>query len=439
MKKKLFPATMEPTEADLNAIGDVAEEGLGDFVSAIASQNAASGVIFSVNSPPTSSANPPPWTITIPDQHFAIDGVVGKLTQTTFVVAAGVRDVAIFLRLTRTTITGTRNYLDLSGASPVTGSATFDVEKRWAASYIVVDPYTGPSDNPAAVLDTDVGDPIKLALLTITGAPAITINANPDSRRWILPAGSPANHATSHLSGGADPIAVATTVAAGLMSATDKQIVDDAITGISVSAGSEFLTATTSGTPDVTALAVVLDSASLRKTEDDKLAVRFLSGGFAGVSATPARSDHKHAMSDSPVQVVERSILISSLSQLGTSIAVSVPDTIGAIVAVECYWVAPGITSPYYPLIEAGWSSTLIAGIVKKVGCKAQIRAARDLRIQIGADGLCELSADDLAYVTSPSAAGSQTWDAVGGSAGLLPLTGRILVRILGARVGLSL
>jgi hypothetical protein len=437
VKKKLFPATMEPTSADLDAIGDVAEEGLGDFVLAIASQNDPTGVIFSIASPPTASANPPPWTITIPDQHFSINGIVGKLTQTTFVVAAGARDVAVFLSLARTVVTGVRNYLDLSGASPVIGTDTFDVETQWVADYIVVDPYTGPGDDPATPAD-GVGLPIKLALLTVTGSPAITIDPDPDGRLWIVPAGTPADHGSSHITDGGDPIPEATTLDAGLMSADDKAIVDAAITGISVAAGSEFLTATTSGTPDQTELAVVLDSNSLRKTTQDKLAVKFLSGGNAGVSETPARSDHKHAMSDSPVQVIERSIVVSAPAQLGTSIAVSIPQTIGSIVAVECFWVAPNITAPYYPLIEARWTTATIGGVSKKIGCKAQIRAVRDLRIQIGPDGLCELSTDDYTLAKS-AAGGSQTWDAVGGSGGLIPMTGRVVVRILGARVGLSL
>jgi len=438
MKKRLFPNTMEPTTADFNGVGEVAEEGIADLVKALASQNAEDGVIFSIEDPPTASANPPPWTITLPEQHFAINGVVGKLAATTFQIAAGARTVALFLRLVRTNYSENRNYLDLSGSSPVSSVASFTVEKRWTASYVVVDPYTGPGDDPVATGD-DVGDPIKLAEFVVTGAPAITVTEDPDNRWWVIPAGTPSSHGSSHLTGGGDPIPVATTLLPGLLSAADKQVVDAAITAITVNGSVDYLVATTSGTPKQTVLNIRTAPSSFKKTTisgNPHLALNFSSGPLAGTSETPARNDHKHPMSDSPVQVVQATITVSA-AILGTSVAINLPSSVGTVVAAECFWVAPGISGALYPLIETSWSTVFIGNAAKKIGCKARLNSNRDLRIEVAPDGLCELTTAD--YAAALSAAGSQTWDSIGASGGSIPTTGKIVVRVIAARTGLSL
>lgn len=446
MKKRLFPATMEFTTTDLDKIGDVAEEGIADFVRAIASQNDPSGVIFTDNSALTddtdwTASGSAPWTIDIPTQHFYIGdpdgfgGALGKLTATSFVMAGtSARTVAVFLRLTRTVAAGTRNYIDLSGASPVVGSASFDVEQDWSTDIVVVDDYGGPGDDPAQGTD-DVGAPIKLVEFVVTTGPAaFTVTLNPDSRDWIINAGTPADHASSHITGGGDAIQLATTSQDGLMSQAYAQVVEDAVTAVDVDSGSSFLVATTdAGPPKTITLALRLIADSLKKitvSGIDRLGLNFGSGAFAGTSNRPARADHKHPMTDSPVQVVSATIAVTAAAQLGTSVSVTVPSSVTTVMGVECFWIAPTLSSQF-PRVACGWSTVPVGGVSRKIGCHALLAGPRDLRIRLG-DALCEMSVTESDVVET--AAGSQTWDSVGGSAGMLPTTGTILVVITGVR-----
>lgn len=61
--------------------------------------------------------------------------------------------------------------------------------------------------------------------LTMTGGTGITITSNPTNKTLTVTAtgtATPGAHASSHLPGGSDPIALATPTAAGLMAAADK-------------------------------------------------------------------------------------------------------------------------------------------------------------------------------------------------------------------------
>lgn len=446
MKKRLFPATMEFTTTDLDKIGDVAEEGIADFVRAIASQNDPSGVIFTDNSALTddsdwTASGSAPWTINIPTQHFYIGdpdgfgGALGKLTATSFVMAGtSARSVAVFLRLTRTVATANRNYIDLTGAGPVVGNASFDVEQDWSADIVVVDNYVDASDDPVAG-DDDVGAPIKLVKFNVTTGPsAFTVTLNPDSRDWIINAGTPADHAASHITGGGDAIQLATPSQDGLMSQAYADIVEEAVTAVSVDAGSSFLLATTTaGPPKTVAIALRLVADSLKKINvsgTDRLGLNFGSGAFAGVSNRPARADHKHPMTDSPVQVVSATVAVTSAAQLGTSVSVTVPSSVTTVMGVECFWIAPTLSSQF-PRVACGWSTVPVGGVSRKVGCHALLAGPRDLQLRLG-DALCEMSTAELGVVEG--VLGSQTWDSVGGSAGMLPTTGTILVVITGVR-----
>ncbi|MDH6430289.1 MULTISPECIES: hypothetical protein [unclassified Paenibacillus] len=65
----------------------------------------------------------------------------------------------------------------------------------------------------------------KLDTLTVTGGTGITITSNPTNKTVTVTAtgtATPGAHASSHLPGGSDPIALATPSAAGLMAAADK-------------------------------------------------------------------------------------------------------------------------------------------------------------------------------------------------------------------------
>lgn len=88
----------------------------------------------------------------------------------------------------------------------------------------------------------------KSDTLTVTGGTGITVTNNPATKTMIVTAtgtATPGAHASSHLTGGSDPIPVATTTAPGLMSADDRKRMDtEATTAVILSAGQQILNAT---------------------------------------------------------------------------------------------------------------------------------------------------------------------------------------------------
>lgn len=89
---------------------------------------------------------------------------------------------------------------------------------------------------------SDVVADSKTDTLTLAGGTGITVTTDPTTDKVIITAtgtATPGAHATSHLPGGSDPIALATPSAAGLMAAADK--VDLATVKTKVTALEDFL------------------------------------------------------------------------------------------------------------------------------------------------------------------------------------------------------
>lgn len=88
----------------------------------------------------------------------------------------------------------------------------------------------------------------KSDTLTVTGGTGITVTNNPATKTMIVTAtgtAAPGAHASSHLTGGSDPIPVATITTPGLMSAADKSRWDtESLTSINLVAGQQILNAT---------------------------------------------------------------------------------------------------------------------------------------------------------------------------------------------------
>ncbi|OMD31377.1 hypothetical protein [Paenibacillus odorifer] len=88
----------------------------------------------------------------------------------------------------------------------------------------------------------------KSDTLTVTGGTGITVTNNPATKTMIVTAtgtATPGAHASSHLTGGSDPIPVATITTPGLMSAEDRKRMDtEATTAVVLSAGQQILNAT---------------------------------------------------------------------------------------------------------------------------------------------------------------------------------------------------
>jgi hypothetical protein len=88
----------------------------------------------------------------------------------------------------------------------------------------------------------------KSDTLTVTGGTGITVTNNPATKTMVVTAtgiATPGAHASSHLTGGSDPIPVATITTPGLMSADDRKRMDtEATTAVILSAGQQILNAT---------------------------------------------------------------------------------------------------------------------------------------------------------------------------------------------------
>lgn len=448
MKKRKFPATMKATSVDFDAIHGNTELGIGDLVRALGNANTnPDRLVF--NNDDVTFIGTGDWTVQLPDLYYALDGVIGyrPASDVNVTLAGGDRTVAIFLRIERSSVNGTRDFLDLSSGTPSTGSADFVLEEDWTTvNLIVVDNYTGPGDDPVAA-GNDVGDPLKLCHAVISGG-VLTIAQDPDNHRWVFPAGTPpAVHADEHLTAGSDPIQLANAGQEGLMSAAAMQTVLASLTNVTINASSPFVVRTITGDnagggPKSVEFLLRVLPASFRTIDQGggsfDLGLNFPIGGNSGASEQPARSDHKHDLSDSPVQVATRTIVIDEpATQLGSLIQVQAPLTFGLITHVTVYWLAPTITAPFYPLVEARWSTLVEQGISRKVGARYTLAGNRDLRIRIGDRALCELLPEELTLVTAVT--GSQTWDSVGGSSGLLPTTGTLVVTMTGVRLGVSI
>jgi hypothetical protein len=95
---------------------------------------------------------------------------------------------------------------------------------------------------------SDVVADAKSDTLTLAGGTGITITTDATTDKVVITAtgeATPGAHASSHLTGGSDPIPVATTTAPGLMSAEDRKRIDTEVTtDVILSAGQQILNAT---------------------------------------------------------------------------------------------------------------------------------------------------------------------------------------------------
>jgi len=436
---------MLATSADFNAIADDAENGIAVLLRLLAHAGADQDrVLFSAATPVIAGTGP--WTVTVPPQYFALDGVPAITTQQVIAVpATGNRDVAVFLRIQRVDVNEARAYLDATASppEPAAGTADFTVATTISATAELVDPYTGPGDDLAPG-DDDVGTPMLYAILTASGA-SLTSDYDPDGFTWQVPTDVvPSDHAATHVAGGGDAIRTATPLLDGLISAADMATVREALTDLSISGSSPYLVRTITGDNDPTAKTVALEvrvlSDTFRTVVDNaqsKLALNYQAGGLAGTSNRPARADHRHDLSGSPVQVAQKTVTIDTLGQLGSLIQVEVPAAIATVLSVNVAWSPPGISAPYYPLVEAAWNSVLVGGTARRVGVKYNQKGARDLWIQLGDYALCELTTTELAEATV-AAGNTVTWAAASLGAGW-PTTGTLSVRIIGTQVGVTL
>lgn len=445
MDKRLFPSGVKATSADFNGIHDDTETAIGIFAKAVASNGAnTTNIIFSYDAPVLSGASSP-YTVTVPAQYVAIDGVVAYMPQQTTTVTTAQFPMRIFVTLTRSNVNSTRTYLTASG----TGTASFTMQKTVAASAIFVKNYSGAGDDPAAGAN-DVGTPFLFATYTNSS----TRLDDPLGYSWTGPAASAAAHAATHLPGGSDPISVATP-ATGVSAGTDGFIdgysilaARSAITEVDVNVASSFITATESGTYN--------DYNDQRRvtiechTDPDSFDVVDISGidhlslSFepsttpgAGLSKKPARYDHRHDLTASPVVVVMRELVITPSTALGSYLNITMPSGVGTITGAQIYWrpTAAAGAQPNFPRVSTTPCLVNINNDLKRVGVSTTI-TANGVRCKLEPNGLCLLTNDDIGL--AETAVGSVNWSSLLGSVGAIPTTGTLVVFITALRSTIS-
>lgn len=445
MDKRLFPSGVKATSADFNGIHDDTETAIGIFAKAVASNGAnTTNIIFSYDAPVLSGASSP-YTVTVPAQYVAIDGVVAYMPQQTTTVTTAQFPMRIFVTLTRSNVNSTRTYLTASG----TGTASFTMQKTVAASAIFVKNYSGAGDDPAAGAN-DVGTPFLFATYTNSS----TRLDDPLGYSWTGPAASAAAHAATHLPGGSDPISVATP-ATGVSAGTDGFIdgysilaARNALTTVDINVTSSFVTATETGTysdyanPRRVTLEVNTDPDSFDVVNlggTDKLALSFESSTTpgAGLSKKPARYDHRHDLTASPVVIVMRELVITPSTALGSYLNITMPSGVGTIAGAHVYWrpTAAAGAQPNFPRVSTTPCLVNINNDLKRVGVSTTI-TANGIRCKLEPDGLCLLTNDDI--VLAETAVGSLNWSSLLGSVGAVPTTGTLVVFITALRSTIS-
>lgn len=446
MKQRKFPATMQIEEQDLEAIHGNTEEAIQMLLAAI---SGGAGTLLFKDEPPSISDGGSTHDISIPQLYVAINGVIQVLPADTvnLLKASGERTVGLYLRIVKTPVNETRTYIELDPAAnePAVSTKQFEVELADTVELVVSDPDGG---TPAAV-DNQVGLPFLYASISITDSGNVAAVADyADELVWEFPGGAPpASHAETHITGGSDPIPEANATSNGLLSVLDYGTVRAALTQLNAAVESPYLIISTSGdnasagTRKITTIQARVNSTSFVIEDPNTtptLGLNFPGGANAGTSDRPARSDHKHGVAENPFQMTSRLLVVDTPNdQLNSVVSFQMPESFGRITSVEVYWLAPGITSPQYPLVHCGWTNVVVNGANRKIGCRPLITGPRTLKLRLGDYALVQLNSAEQAEVLSVT--GTNTWLSAAASNGLAPTTGTLVVYVTGLRTGVTL
>jgi len=446
MRQKVFPSSSRIEESDMNKVHVNTEAALRDLLAAI---SGGQNLILFKNQAPSIVENGANWDITIPAMYFAINGVIAQIPQQVVnaAKASGERQIDFYLRVIKQDVSEDRSFINLSpqGTDAAVGVKSFVVEKEDVPQLITQDPATTV---PTSITG-QVGPTIKLAVINITnsGNSAVLSSFDPENRLWDFPGSAlPASHGASHAGNGSDPIPVASASAAGLLSTLEFGTVRRALTGIEAASTSPFIVISEAG--DNTATNARKEATvNLRTNEESfvvedplgsaKLGLNFANGSNAGSSNQPARNDHTHRMEESPVQIAQRIINITQVSQLGTSINIDVPVALGVITNISVFWTPPGVTGNRVPQVQTQLMSVVNNGSNSWVGARGTISSSSTVSVRVGDYALAHITEAEkqLAQIS----AGSVTWDSASGSNGLFPTTGSLIIYITGVRSGVPL
>lgn len=453
MKQINFSDGMKPLTADMNNLHLYTEEAVYTLLQAMG--GSTGGLLFEALEP-TAGVVSDTLTITVAEQHFAIDGAVGLAPETTatFDVTGTDAKVAVYLLLKKAGVEDERNFisLDTDTGLLVQQDLTTIVEYDDETRVEFIDTYDGSTPDEPPLGAGDVGF-VKLGSYDWdSGTTTLTYTAN-TSAHFTLPANvqqALTTHGVEHLSTGDDPIPVSEldNVSGG---STEGLMPNGALTA-ALGAVQDIVGATTfievasedsnevSGNdilPKTVTINIALDD-SLAETVDGTLGVVFpTTSARAGYETRAARADHVHALIETGlisytllIDVPSDSTLlgqvlgpytVSSQSSGGDG-----TDDIGRIVSIRVSWIPPGVSGNYYG-IDCGWATIEQQG-TQTIGCRSIVGGQTSFYLETGNLGLAYLTAAITTHINSTM---SGNWQL-----GTYAKGGTLKVDVLAIRVG---
>jgi hypothetical protein len=379
---------------------------------------------------------PPNINVSIPIQSFSISGVIGDVPASAVVLS----DIPpaqhrVFFVIERVDQNAMRDVLQsVAGTLQIVSKnvvyridAVARIEKTDSPDPITPAP-------PPALGPSDIGY-IEYCTVIWDGAVLTTIHNS--SAVWQFPGGTitVGPHGITHLPSGTDPVPVAVISGSpsgsdpGLMPAGSFAVLKNCVQNIIVSAFSPYIVRVVTGdnTPgNPKRVELRLRTTSSFTTEsisgDDYLGLNFKSGPYAGSSPQPARSDHGHSVSESPVALVSHPMAVD---ETDLDILLMVPDfsAISTIYQTQVFWRP---TTFDYPMIACGW----IERADGTIGARAHILGSGEVRIETGSLGFVHFNDAVKAYVISIT--GGVVWS--GSDNAKLVRSGDLLVRLIGEK-----
>jgi hypothetical protein len=425
VKRTRFTQLEKVITPDLNSFHELTEEGLADLIKAIS--GGLDEVLFN-NLPHTYVVNiGVDVTITVPGQHFAVDGVVGSVALTSFIRPDPLVDTTfrIFLVVGRTGVNANRDVLDLGPPLAVI-SQLLQVEDIPASRIELTS--AAPPGVPPALGPTDVGYVELGSVSKIGGVWSMVHNT---SAIYAFPGLGPsyAPHAARHIDAMDDPIQIADmTGRIGLMPVGSYPVLMGSLQLMEISPSMPYLVRVLSGdnTPGNPRKATLtLRTSPSFKVDmsgpDPLLALDLATGPYAGDSNRPARWNHRHSPEESPIAVMTYAVTVGP-GNLNTLMPEIEFTGMARIYEVQVFWAKPGTVSPQHPAVACGLMETA-QGVV---GVSGVITGNNKVRLQVGNRAFAWLNGAAVAYM------GAVTWTySVDPS---FPTSGEIFVRVTGVR-----
>lgn len=453
MRRQVFQPGIKPLATDFTAIGLNRQDAFASLLSAFSLDPA--GVLFD-DQPPVATQVGDTITVLTPNQLVGVEGALASSATYSedFDVTGGIElKVEVFFVMRETPATETRNFLS---TNPTTGNTVFQNLSTEVAQDAVVDVvYLFTNDIASAdqtpVLGADDLGFVKLGTVFYDGAALSVVEEV--APRFTIPAGASVpvvGHRDTHLPNGTDPIplaALSTSVVAGstpgLMPEGALKLIDGALQDVTPTSDSTFLTfATVNAGDDTNPLKVIRvglehDNSLQGAGSPVQLGVNFRPPStLIGTDFRAARSDHKHALSESGLIVINKSreVTATDFGQI-FSVVLSSTDVEQApeqILSVSFHWSPLNLNASGglgAARVECGWQIADIPGSgLTTLGARAAIINSTLFSVEVGASGMTQLSPAMEGLV--------QSWTSPSYTGGTFPREGTLHMTIVALREG---